>query len=209
MEILIRINNLKGKPIVEVDYTTYTIIIKIPKQLASMGVVEDLLELIIPIGMGYRIISYISITDGLQDYFWFEDKISKGNYRLIPTYKLGVGGPKMRIPTEDSDFPSLHLAPGVMGEIATISSSHMDSSGHVPPMETFDDSIWPDEDNESQGALIHHNIVTTLGEVKDSKYDERITHTSTGNIHEYGDFDPNNEHRGHDGDTEWQLKKKN
>ena len=170
IEILIRINNLKGKPIVEIDYNTYTIIIKIPKKLASMGVVEDLLELIIPIGMGYRIIDYVSITDGLQDYFVFKDEIDKGNIKLLPTYKMGIGGPWMGDETSDTGvngYPSLHLAPGVLFEMGE------------EVAQTSGISLFPDDTNESQGALIHYNLVTTMGEVRDSHKDDDTPDTNT------------------------------
>ena len=161
-----RINKLAGGagiPDVSVDYITYTIIIKIPKQLASMGVVEDLLELIIPIGMGYRIIEYEVVSGQANDNFWFSDKIDvRQNVRILPTYKMGIGGPKIEYIdgkphyVDDSSMPSLHIAPGVVGEIET------------------DVSIWPDGENQtqggnkSQGAEVEYNLVTTMGEIRDS-----------------------------------------
>ena len=129
VRILERINNLPDVPDgpdVTVDYNTYTIIIKVPKQLASMGVVEDLLRLIIPIGMGYRIIEFEVIRDGVEDNFEFSDKIDvKHNVKIIPTYKMGIGGPKIEYDSEgmphyvEDGYPSLHIAPGVVGGIAT------------------------------------------------------------------------------------------
>lgn len=167
VRILERVNQLKdipNGPIVEVDYDTYTIIIKIPKQLASMGVVEDLLRLIIPIGMGYRIVEFEMITDGVEDHFEFSDKIDiRHNVKLIPTYKMGIGGPKIEYDGEgkphyvEDGYPSLHIAPGVMGEVVT--------PDVVTPEHA---SIWPADNNESQGAMIHYNLVTTMGEVRDS-----------------------------------------
>ena len=150
--ILQRVNNLKGRPEVDVDYNTYTINIKIPKQLASMGVVEDLLELIIPIGMGYRIMEYELLDEYVEDNFEFSDQINiNTNMKILPTYKMGIGGRRMGEVTTETPYPSLHIAPGVIGEVATI-----------------DDSVWPDDNNRSQGALIHYNLVTTMGEVRDS-----------------------------------------
>ena len=169
--ILQRVNNLKGRPDVSVDYDTYTILIKIPKQLASMGVVEDLLELILPIGMGYRIMEYELLDADVEDNFYFSDKIDiKTNVKLLPTYKMGIGGPKIMytggsespVPayvSNPNEFPSLHIAPGqIPGEIPGV-------MGNVV---VKDDSVWPDDDNRSQGALIHYNLVTTMGEVRDS-----------------------------------------
>lgn len=169
LEILIRVNNLVGKPIVEIDYTSYTMLIKIPKQLASMGCVEDLLELIIPIGMGWRIIEYISITEGFDnDKYELIDYIGKDNRYFIPVYKMGIGGPLIEYSVEDipsytnvrSDVPSLHVAPGeinvpgVIGEIISTSNS-----------------VWPAKNNKSQGTTVHYNIVTTMQEV-DNSYNE-------------------------------------
>lgn len=158
--VLERIYQLKDRPEgpdVSVDYNTYTITIKIPKQLASMGVVEDLLRLIIPIGMGYRIIEYEVITGQVIDNFEFSDKIDiRNNIKLLPTYKMGIGGPKIEYDAEgkpyyvEDGYPSLHIAPGIMGEV-------------VAP-----DSIWPDDKNKSQGAMVQYNLVTTMGEVRDS-----------------------------------------
>lgn len=169
VRILERINNLSDVPDgpdVSVDYNTYTIIIKVPKQLASMGVVEDLLRLIIPIGMGYRIIEYEVIRDGVEDNFAFSDKIDvKHNVKIIPTYKMGIGGPKIEYDSEgkphyvEDGYPSLHIAPGTMGEIKTIEETTPQDQ-HA--------SIWPEDNNQSQGALIHYNLVTTMGEVRDS-----------------------------------------
>lgn len=168
VRILERINRIKDTingPSVEVDYNTYTIKIMIPKQLASMGVVEDLLELIIPIGMGYRIIETLTLNDSVEDRFVFNDKIDvRKNVRVLPTYKFGVGGPKIKyengkpVYVDDEthtsdDLPSLHMAPGVIGEI------------------DVQESIWPDdkgENNKSQGAMVDYNLVTTMGEVRDS-----------------------------------------
>lgn len=167
LEILIRINNLVGEPIVDIDYNTYTLVIKIPKQLASMGCVEDLLELIIPIGMGWRIIEYIKITEGFDnDKYEFSDTIGKDNICYLPSALLGIGGPRIKynngIPqyvveeTSEYQAPSLHIAPGQIPNPGVIGSVISTSK-----------SIWPDENNKSQGAIIHYNVVSNLGEINE------------------------------------------
>ena len=201
VRILERINRIKDTingPVVEVDYNTYTVIIKIPKQLASMGVVEDLLELIIPIGMGYRIIETLTLNDSVEDRFVFNDKIDvRKNVRVLPTYKFGVGGPKIKyengkpVYVDDEthtsdDLPSLHMAPGVIGEI------------------DVQESIWPDdkgENNKSQGAMVDYNLVTTMGEVRDS-------HGESWKIGE-DKFTDNTVDDNTEENIEWKKKKKN
>ena len=66
LTILLRINNLSGEIDEEsgtlvVDSENSTILIKIPKALASAGVVDDLLDYLLPAGFIYRIIEYSEI----------------------------------------------------------------------------------------------------------------------------------------------------
>ena len=192
--ILERANNLRGEPQIEVDYNTYTIIIKIPKQLASMGVVDDLLELIIPIGMGYRIVEYEQVDAFVEDEFYIDDRIDiKKNIKIIPTYKMGIGGPKINSePKYVDDFPSLHVGPGVVTA----------GPGESGKIETVDESIWPDDTNTNQGTMVHYEIATTMGEVRDS-------HEPTDPIGRKGDeiiYDGTEDTN--DEDVTWKGKKK-
>lgn len=85
IQILLRINKLEGKP--EITFDDNYIIIAIPMQLASMGIVEDLLELILPAGMKYRIMEYKHTDSDIGTQFYGSTRIDSHN---IPTINLGI-----------------------------------------------------------------------------------------------------------------------
>lgn len=63
INILMKIENVKGELIDQpVTINNYTVTIKIPESLLTIGIVEDLVEYLLPAGLTYNIIRYKSST---------------------------------------------------------------------------------------------------------------------------------------------------
>lgn len=133
IQILLRINRLEGKP--EITFDDNYVIIAIPMQLASMGIVEDLLELILPAGVKYRIMEYKVTDSGINDTIYGYTEITTKN---IPSSNLGIYAG-----TNENPKYGVH---------------YIDENGEPVWPETSSEGV------DNQGTNLYYNNVITIDE---------------------------------------------
>lgn len=107
LTILMRIKKLSGKVSEEdgtliVNHEENKLEVRIPQQLASVGVVEDLFDYLLPAGMTYRIIEYTEVglsnnvtSIGYTDEITFPYENSEGSTPFVSDSELTIYGAEL------------------------------------------------------------------------------------------------------------------
>lgn len=79
MNILMKIEHLSGEEIDNaVTINNFNVTIRVPENLLTLGIIEDLVEYLLPAGLTYNIVKYKTYSaDGLITNLWYKDQSLK------------------------------------------------------------------------------------------------------------------------------------
>ena len=95
IDILMRIENIQGEALDQViTFNNYNVTIRVPENLLTLGVIEDLIKYLLPAGLTYNIIKYKSYSAGdiNTDIYYREEGGSMISYqRQANTDRMYIG----------------------------------------------------------------------------------------------------------------------